>query len=61
MTEQLKKSKRGQVLGILKQATARLGENERHRLAADLDILLVFNVVFVKGVDGRPEGEDRAP
>jgi hypothetical protein len=60
MTYQSKQTKRAQVLGALRQSFAKLSEKERHTLAADLGIIPVFNIRFVKGVDGRPEGENHA-
>jgi hypothetical protein len=51
-------SNRAWLIGALRDLLAKLGQDERHRLAADLGIVPQFRIVFVKGVDGRPEGEN---
>jgi hypothetical protein len=60
MKDQSKRTKRAILIQALRNCMAKLSEKERHQLAADLDILPVFNIIFVKGVDGRAAGENRA-
>jgi hypothetical protein len=52
-----KQFNRAWLLETLKAYLAKLSAEERDQMAAELGLTPVINVHFVKGVEGRPEGE----
>jgi hypothetical protein len=53
-------SKRAQLLGVMKRSFAKLTEAQRQKIGANLGLTPHFNIVFVEGMDGQPEGENDA-
>jgi hypothetical protein len=53
------KSNREWLIQALRDLLARLSQDERHKLAAELGIVPVINVHFVDAEDGRPKRENR--
>jgi hypothetical protein len=52
-------STRAWLMQALRDVLARLPQDERNHLAADLGITPIINVHFVAAEDGRPAGESR--
>ena len=53
-----KPSNRAFLMDALRDLLARLSQDERNHLAADLGITPIINVHFVAAEDGRPAGEN---
>jgi hypothetical protein len=50
---------RAWLLETLKAYLAKLSQDERNRLASELQITPVFNIVFVDSEDGKPKEANR--